>query len=55
VAHYDINRYSAAFACAAEGTNAVAASAAPKSANLFASVSKALLEKAGLRQASDKS
>lgn len=55
VAHYDINRYSATFACAAVGTNAVAASAAPKSANLFASVSKALLQKAGLRQASEKS
>jgi uncharacterized protein YegL len=55
VARYDVNHYRATFACAAEGTNAVAAGAAPRSANLFASVSKALLKKAGLRQASEKS
>jgi uncharacterized protein YegL len=55
VAQYDADHYRATFACAALGTNAVAASAARKSANLFASVSKTLLQKAGLRQASEKS
>ena len=55
VAHYDVNNYRGVFACAAQGTNSVAASMAPKSSNLFASFSKSLLEKAGLRQADDKS
>jgi hypothetical protein len=55
VAQYDVNNYRATFACTARGTNDFAASRAPKSSNLFASVSKAILEKAGLRQASEKS
>jgi uncharacterized protein YegL len=55
VAHYDVNHYRDAFACTARGTNVLAASPASKSANLFSSVSKVLLEKAGLRQASEKS
>jgi uncharacterized protein YegL len=55
VAHYDVNNYRDTFACTARGTNVLAASAAPNSTNLFASVSKAILEKAGLRQASEKS
>ncbi len=54
VAHYDPDRYRDLFACTAQGTNLLAASPAPKSANLFASMSKTVLEKAGLRQASDK-
>jgi len=55
VAHYDADNYRAVLACTAQGTNTFAASPAPKSMNLFASFSKAVLEKAGLRQASDKS
>ncbi len=55
VAQYDTSRYRNAFVGAALGTNAVAVSAARQSKNLFASLSKAVMEKAGLRQASDKS
>ncbi len=55
VAQYDANNYRATFLCTARGTNDLAASQAPRSSNLFASVSKAILEKAGLRQASEKS
>jgi hypothetical protein len=55
VAQYDTSRYRNAFVGAALGTNAVAASAAPQSKNLFSSLSKAVMEKAGLRQASEKS
>lgn len=51
VAHYDPDHYRDVFACTAAGTNQLASSAAPKSSNLFASMSKAILEKAGLRQA----
>ena len=55
VALYDANRYRDVFACAAAGTNAVAASPERRSMNLFSSLSKAMLEKAGLRQATEKS
>ncbi len=55
VAHYDPDRYRDIFACTAVGTNHLASSPAPKSANLFSSISKAILEKSGLRQASEKS
>ena len=55
VARYDPDHYREVFSCTAAGTNMLASSPAPKSSNLFASVSKAILEKAGLRQASDKS
>ena len=55
VAHYDTGRYPLAFASAALGTNAVASSTARQSKNLFASLSKAVLEKAGIRPASEKS
>jgi uncharacterized protein YegL len=55
VAQYDTARYRLAFVGAALGTNAVAASAAPQSKNMFASISKAVLEKAGIRPASEKS
>ena len=53
VARYDADHYRAVLACTARGTNAFASSPAPKSTNLFASFSKAVLEKAGLRQATD--
>lgn len=55
VARYDASHYRDVFACAAVGTNALSASAARRSSNLFASISKAVLEKAGLRRATDKS
>ncbi len=55
VARYDPDHYRDVFACTAAATNQLANSAAPKSANLFASLSKTILEKAGLRQASEKS
>jgi len=54
VAKYDPDRYRDLFAFTAQGTNLFSSSPAPKSANLFSSFSKALLEKAGLRRASDK-
>ena len=54
VAQYDIDRYRNAFVGAALGTNAVAASSMRQSKNLFASLSKAVLDKAGIRQASEK-
>ena len=54
VAHYDADNYRAVLACTARGTNEFASSPAPKSRNLFASFSRTVLEKAGLRQASDK-
>lgn len=53
VAHYDADRYRDVFACAAAGTNATAVSSARRSSNLFASLKKSVLEKAGLRQASN--
>jgi uncharacterized protein YegL len=55
VASYDVNKYRDAFACTAAGTNDLAASTKLKSTNLLGFVSKVILEKAGLRQASDKS
>jgi uncharacterized protein YegL len=55
VAQYDPGRYRNAFVGAAWGTNAVAASPMRQTRNLFASLSKAVMEKAGLRQASEKS
>jgi uncharacterized protein YegL len=55
VAFYDVNKYQDAFVCTAAGTNELAASTKLKSTNLLGFVSKVLLEKAGLRQASDKS
>lgn len=55
VARYDPNNYQDAFLCTALGTNAVASAPAPRSANLFSSLSKTILEKAGIRQASEKS
>jgi uncharacterized protein YegL len=55
VAQYDTSRYRNAFVGAALGTNAVAVGAARQSKNLFATLSKAVMEKAGLRQSSEKS
>lgn len=58
VAQYDANHYRSMFACTAQATNELAVSPSLKTDNLFVSFSKAVLEKAGLRQApqsSDKS
>jgi uncharacterized protein YegL len=54
VAQYDTSQYRNAFVGAAFGTNAVAASPEQRSTNLFGSLTKAMMEKAGLRQASNK-
>jgi uncharacterized protein YegL len=54
VVRYDPNRYPDVFACTALGTNVLSASAARRSANLFVSLSKTALEKAGLRPASER-
>jgi len=54
VAQYDADNYAGAFACTARGTNELAASPMSKSRNLFASISKSIMQKAGLKQA-DKS
>lgn len=55
VAQYSADQYRDVFRVTAAATNQVAASPMRQSANLFASLSKAVLKKAGLRQASDKS
>jgi uncharacterized protein YegL len=55
VAQYNVNQYFEAFGAVARATNVVAVSPAPKSRDVFASISKTLLEKAGLRRASEKS
>jgi uncharacterized protein YegL len=55
VAQYSAENYFETFACLAEGTNHLAASPKARASNLFASLSKTALEKAGLRQAEDKS
>ena len=55
VAQYRTDHYRDVFAVIADGTNRVAASPVRHSTNLFASLSKAVLEKAGLRQAPEKS
>jgi len=55
VAQYRTDQYRDVFPVIAEATNRVAASPVRQSANLFASLSKAVLEKAGLRQESEKS
>ena len=54
VAKYDPNNYRDALAFTAAGVNSFASSPAPRSANVFASFSKAVLEKAGLRQSPEK-
>lgn len=55
VAQYRADQYRDVFRATAAATNQVAASPRRQSANLFASLSKAVLEKAGIRQASEKS
>jgi uncharacterized protein YegL len=55
VAKYDPNNYRAVLDCMAQGTNSFASSPKAKSDNVFLSFSRAVLEKAGIRQASDKS
>ena len=55
VAQYDPNLYRDALLCAALSTNALASAAEPRSENFFSSLSKTILEKAGIRQASEKS
>jgi len=54
VAQYRADQYRDVFRVTAAATNQVAASPMRQSANLFASLSKTILEKAGLRQAPPK-
>jgi len=54
VARYSVDQYFEAFDATARATNMLAASPAPKSRDVFASISKTILEKAGLRRASEK-
>ena len=53
VAQYDQDRYVEAFLCVATGTNAVASQPKSRFEDIFASVSKTLMRKAGLRQSGD--
>ncbi|HXY51843.1 MAG TPA: vWA domain-containing protein [Terriglobales bacterium] len=55
VAQYNAEQYRDVFTAVAAGTNAVSASPRLRSENLFASLSREFLCKAGLRQAEDKS
>jgi hypothetical protein len=55
VAQYHPSQYRDVFAVTAVSTNLLARSPERKSPNVFASMKKAILEKAGLRQSSDKS
>jgi hypothetical protein len=55
VAQYNRGQYRDVFALTAVSTNLLASSPERKSPNIFASMKKAILEKAGLRQSSDKS
>ncbi len=55
VAQYSVDQYFQAFDATARATNMLAASPAAKSRDVFASISKSILEKAGLRRASEKS
>jgi hypothetical protein len=54
VAQYATSQYKEAFECMAQGTNSIASQPASRSENLFASVSKTSMQKAGLRQSGDK-
>jgi uncharacterized protein YegL len=53
VTQYDPAKYVEAFACVAQGTNAVASAPKGRSENLFASIAQSVLKKAGLRQSGD--
>jgi uncharacterized protein YegL len=55
VAQYDPDRYTSVFSSASMATNMVAASPTAQSHSLFLSLSRAVLEKAGIRRAEDKS
>jgi uncharacterized protein YegL len=55
VAQYDTLQYRDAFVATAAATNLAAASPAKQSRNMFASLSKELLEKAGIRRAENNS
>lgn len=55
VAQYSTNQYRDAFVAMAAAQNRVAASPAKQSLNFFTSISKKVLEKAGIRQEDDKS
>jgi uncharacterized protein YegL len=54
VAQYDPARYIEAFACVAQGTNAIASVPKSSGESLFASIGKSVMRKAGLRQSGDK-
>jgi hypothetical protein len=54
VSQYNPGQYVDAFACVAQGTNAVASAPKARSENLFASIGKSVLKKAGLRQPDEK-
>jgi uncharacterized protein YegL len=55
VAQYDPDRYATVFSAASMATNIAAAGPRAQSASLFSSLSQAVLEKAGIRRAEDKS
>jgi uncharacterized protein YegL len=55
VAQYSTNQYRDAFVATAAAVNIAAAGTKAQSANLFSSLSKKVLEKAGIRQQGDKS
>ena len=55
VAQYSANQYRDAFVATAEAVNITAASPRGQSLNFFSSLSKKVLEKAGIRQAENKS
>ena len=55
VAQYSAEQYRDVFTAVAAGTNVVSASPRQRSENLFASLSKEVLRKAGLRPAGDRS
>lgn len=55
VAQYDPDRYATVFSAASMATNIAAAAPRAQSASLFSSLSRAVLEKAGIRRAEDKS
>jgi uncharacterized protein YegL len=55
VAQYDPDRYTSVFSAASMATNMAAASPKMRSDHLFSSLSRSVLEKAGIKRAEDKS
>lgn len=55
VAQYDADRYTSVFGAASMATNIAAASPKRRSESLFSSLSRSVLEKAGIKRAEDKS